>query len=146
MYQSKVRANVDGLSKFRRKAVMVQNLSFQFAQALWWILRVESDERLEQEMHKEYKLARAAELHGKTAINFQTTVIAHVLNPGDITWVPLQFPSDSSSTHRHNQLHFYFICLWKINIWLLFWLWGFLGLIYHKASGNNFISISKYWE
>lgn len=45
-----------GFLVFNWKAVAVQNLCFLSVETMQWILRVESDERVKQEMFREYKL------------------------------------------------------------------------------------------
>lgn len=57
-----MRQNVDSLC-FHWKAVAVQNLCFLSAETMQWILRVESDKRVKQELFREYKLVRLSEVH-----------------------------------------------------------------------------------
>lgn len=53
--KSKIKENVDSLA-FNWNAVAVQNLCFLSVETMQWILRAESDERVKQEMFREYKL------------------------------------------------------------------------------------------
>lgn len=69
--KSKMRENVDSLS-FNWEAVAMQNLHFLSVETMQWILRVESDERVKQEMFREYKLVRLSEFHEKDSNKFIT--------------------------------------------------------------------------
>lgn len=69
--KSKMRENVDSLS-FNWEAVAMQNLYFLSVETMQWILRVESDERVKQEMFREYKLVRLSEFHEKHSNKFKT--------------------------------------------------------------------------
>lgn len=83
-----MKENVDSLS-FYWNAVAVQNLCFLSVETMQWILRVESDERVKQEMFREYKLVRPSELHEKTVINFKIIIIAHEHNPVNTRYIKL---------------------------------------------------------
>ena len=61
--------SVDSLS-FNWEDVAMKNLYFLSVETMQWILRVKPDERVQQEMFREYKLVRLAELHEKDSNKF----------------------------------------------------------------------------
>lgn len=87
---SKIWRNVDSLS-FNWEAVAMKNLYFLSVETMQWILRVKPDERVKQEMFREYKVVKLAELHVKHSNKFKIVIIAHEFNPDNTTYIKFSY-------------------------------------------------------
>lgn len=76
------------------------------------ILRVKPDERVKQEMFREYKVVKLAELHVKDSNKFKIVIIAHEFNPDNTTYM-LFLHILYLITNMHDRSRFYFTCLLK---------------------------------
>ena len=88
--KKKMKENVNSLS-FKQEAAAMQNLCFMFVETRQWILKVESDERVKQEMFREYKLVRPSEIHEKDSNKFKTVITAHESNPGYTAYLKVYY-------------------------------------------------------
>lgn len=87
---SKIWRNTDSLS-FNWEAVAMKNLYFLSVETMQRILRVKPDERVKQEMFREYKVVKLAELRVKDSNKFKIVIIAHEFNPDNTTYIKLSY-------------------------------------------------------
>lgn len=69
----------------------MKNLYFLSVETMQRILRVKPDERVKQEMFREYKVVKLAELHVKDSNKFKIVIIAHEFNPDNTTYIKLSY-------------------------------------------------------
>lgn len=69
----------------------MKNLYFLSVETMQWILRVKPDERVKQEMFREYKVVKLAELHVKHSNKFKIVIIAHEFNPDNTTYIKFSY-------------------------------------------------------